>query len=175
MRIALFIIFSLVISISVSAQKKLKFVIGENTGDTLWSTSDQKIYTKPGSPRSVGEYLKTTLYRKNSVYLLGLEIQTGRTSVFTIADGAAANIRLLDGNTVTLYSTGDHSSKVSKLDYGCFIFTFYKISSSDFRQLQSSPVSSIRVNASLGNMDYEIKEKFSNSIKEQLTWISQEP
>jgi hypothetical protein len=164
----------LTICLYTNAQKKLKTDIIKETGDTLWSTSEQKIYTAPGGPKAVGDYLKTALYKNKAGYSLGLEIQTGRTNTFTIPRGAAIDLELTDGNTVTLQSNSNNSSRISRLNYGCYIFAFYRIDAAAFKQIRSSPVKMISVHASIGNMDYQIKDKFSNTLQEQLERISRE-
>lgn len=156
------------------AQKKLKMDIIKESGDTIWSTQDQKIYTKPGGPRAVGDYLKTTVIKTKAGYSLELEIQTGRTNTFTITKGSAVDIELADGSAVSLYSNNDNSSRISRLNYGCYIFVFYRIRADDFKQLLAAPVKMIRVHASIGNMDYEIKDKSAEVLKEQLERIKQE-
>lgn len=150
------------------AQKKLKMDIDKETGDTTYSTSDKKIYTKPGSKNAIYDYLKTSVYKSKNGFLLTLSIQTGRTSVFTIDDGSATTIQLLDGNTVTLYSINNQRSKITRTAYGCFIFAFYRLEPSAIRKLKASGISTIRVQSSIGPLDYEIKEKQSGELGEQL-------
>jgi hypothetical protein len=157
-----------------TAQKKLKIDIVKESNDTIWSTSDQRIYIQPGGPKAVGDYLKTTMHKTKAGYSLELEIQTGRTNTFTIPRGASVDIELADGNTVTVQSNSDNSSRISRINYGCYIFAYYRIKTAEFRQLQSSPMKMIRVHASIGNMDYPIKEKFAGTLQEQLERISRE-
>ncbi|MBO9657289.1 MAG: hypothetical protein J7527_00535 [Chitinophagaceae bacterium] len=156
-----------------AAQKKLKMDVIKESGDTIWSTSEQRIYIQAGGPKAVGDYLKTTVLKTKAGYSLGLEIQTGRTNTFTIGRGAAADIELIDGTIVTLQSNSDNASRISRLNYGCYIFAYYRVDAGAFKQLQASPVKMIRIHASIGNMDYQIREKFSEAIQEQLIRISQ--
>lgn len=156
------------------AQKKLKMEIIKDTGDTLWSTAGQKIYTSPGGPKAVGDYLKTSVVKTKAGISLELEIQTGRTNTFTIPAGSSVEIHLIDDEVINLYANTDNSSRISRLNYGCYMFVFYRIPSKEFKRLQASPMKLIRVHASIGVMDYMIKEKFSDSLQEQLRWISGE-
>lgn len=169
MRLVLFLITCLISSGIVSAQKKLKTQVNKTTGDTLFSTPSEKIYTKPGSKGAVGEYLKTTVHRSSNGFMLGFEIQTGRTSIFTISRGAIVEIRLQDNSVVELESLNNQESRASALGYGCFLFVYYRLTPKDIRNLESSNVSSIRINASVGPMDYEIKEKYASDIGKQLS------
>lgn len=159
---------SLLLTIGLSAQKRLKMDIIKSSGDTMYSTSERRIYVQAGRTPAIGEYLKTTVYRTNGNFSLCFSIQTGRTNIFSIGDGAAAEIALKDGNKVLLYSRGDNRSKSSSLGYGCFMFAFYGLPSSAIRQLKASGMISIRIHASLGPMDYDIKDKFSDDLLEQL-------
>jgi hypothetical protein len=168
MRITLALLLCLLTTVVAYSQKKLKYDI-RNTGDTLFYTSEEKIYNKPGNARSVGEYLKTSIYKNGNNVRLCLSIQTGRTSIFTIGEGSSAEIKLTDGNTITLYCIANQSSKATISYYGCYIFGFYKLSPSIVQQLKSSQVSSITVNASIGIMEYEIRDKFSKTLSEQLS------
>jgi hypothetical protein len=168
MRITFALFLCLLTTVVVYSQKKLKYDI-RDAGDTLFYTSEEKIYNKPGNAKSVGEYLKTSIYKNGNNVRLCLSIQTGRTSVFTIREGSSAEIKLTDGNTITLYCSANQSSKATISYYGCYIFGFYKLSPSVVQQLKSSQVSSITVNASIGIMEYEIRDKFSETLSEQLS------
>ncbi len=164
------IIFLVLISASPGlAQKKLKTQVNKTTGDTLFSTPSEKIYTKPGSKGAVGEYLKTTVHRSSNGLMLGFEIQTGRTSIFTIGKGSIVEIHLQDNSVVELESLNNQESRASALGYGCFLFVYYRLTPKAIRSLESSNVSSIRINASVGPMDYEIKEKYAGDIGKQLS------
>ncbi|MCG2613754.1 hypothetical protein LZZ85_05660 [Terrimonas sp. NA20] len=174
MKYLLLLMIPLITCANVSAQKKLKIDILRESGDTIWSTSVQKIYNQPGGPKAVGDYLKTTLHRTKAGYSLELEIQTGRTNTFTISRGSAVDIELSDGSTVTLQSNSDNSSRISRLNYGCYIFAYYRIRTAEMKQLVAAPLKMIRVQASIGNMDYPIKEKFAGTLQEQVERISRE-
>jgi hypothetical protein len=173
MRITFTLLLCLLTTATVYSQKKLKYDIIKETGDTLFYTSEEKIYNKPGTAKSVGEHLKTSIYKNGNNFRLCLSIQTGRTSVFTIGEGSSAEIKLKDGNTITLHCNGNQSSRATVSYYGCYIFGFYKLSPSVVQQLRSSQVSSITVHASIGIMEYEIKDKFSETLSEQLSKFSQ--
>ena len=157
------------LSFSATAQKLKTDVL--STGDTLIHTSDEKIYTRPGAPRSVGDYLKVSVYKYPSkgTMMLEMEIQTGRTSVFSISAGSAAALTLQNEDVVTLYARNENQSRISRLDYGCYIFVFYTLTADDRARLKASPVTSIRVSASMGAMEYDIKSKFGDTISNQIS------
>lgn len=158
----------LVLATLTASSQKLKTEVTAN-GDTIYSTKEQKIYTQPGSSKSVAEILRVYAFKNSkpgSPLLLSFYIQTGRTSVFTIAPGAGMELTLKNGNTVTLYTRNGNQSKRLVSNYGCFIYVTYTLPAAEARMLQASPAKAIKVHASMGPMDYEIKEKFSTDIAE---------
>lgn len=167
MRPILFLLLSIFLSIMANSQKKLKQEVRSNS-DTTFSTSEQKIYTKPASKNAVYEYLKTSVYKTSNRYSLMISIQTGRSNIFTISAGSRMDIQLANGETVSLACLSDNTSRGSNLAYGSFIYVSYRLNAEDIRLLKGSEVKSIKVQSSLGNLDYVIKEKFSDAIKEQL-------
>jgi hypothetical protein len=150
------------------AQKKLKYDIIKETGDTLFRTSDEKIYTKANTKPAIGEYLKTTVYKSKNGYSLCFSIQTGRTNIFTIAKNTAATIVLENGSTVTLYNKTFNQSKNSVMGYGCYMFAFYDLPYGSLQQLRSSNIKTITLQASIGEMYYDIKEKFGDTVAQQI-------
>jgi hypothetical protein len=168
----LLLLFFLAIGTCAMAQKKLKMTIEKTSGDTIYSTSDVRIYVKPGGPRAVADYLKSSVYRIKTRYVLDFGIQTGRSNNVTIPASGTASIVLTNGNTVVLYSTGEHRSRVSSLDYGCYLFAFFRLTPADIKELKQSPVESISITSSGGNLDYVIKGKFADTISEQLEKIT---
>lgn len=154
---------------NANAQKKLKYDIIKETGDTLFRTSEEKIYIKSGTKPAIAEYLKTTVYRSKNGFSLCFSIQTGRTNIFTISKSTAATIQLEDGTSVTIYSKSFNQSKNSVMGYGCYMFAFYDLPYAARQQLRSSNVKTITLQASLGEMYYEIKEKFGDTIAQQIS------
>lgn len=137
-------------------------------GDTILSTPDKKIYAAPGPKNAVGELVKSTAYKFSTGFSLCLQLQTGRTSVFTVGHGDAATFFLTDGSTVALRPRGENSSRRSALDYGCYVFVFYPLNAGAWQKLRSTSVEKIVVQASLGTMTYELKDKQGDVIRQQL-------
>ena len=154
--------------IDSNSQKGLKTEISKNTGDTIFSTPEHRLYIAPGGKNAVSEYLKSTIYRVNGNYKICFSIQTGRTNIFSIGENDEAVITLEDGKKIVLRSVGDHRSHKSVLDYGCYLFAWYFLPASALQQLKQSSVSSVKINASLGPMDYPLKGKFAKVIADQL-------
>ncbi|HTD92225.1 MAG TPA: hypothetical protein VK644_00365 [Chitinophagaceae bacterium] len=168
MRFSLLLLLILATSISAPAQKKLKHSIDKNTGDTTFYTGEDRLYTQAGATKSIGEILKSSVYKSRNGFMLSLFIQTGRTSVFSLEQGDPAELRLEDGTIIPLRNLTDNSSRVSSMGYGCFSYAYYRLLSDDVERLKSSPVTFIRIHTSGGNMDYSLKEKFGDVIGEQL-------
>ena len=162
----LLLVFSAIL-INVSAQKKLKMEVDKQSGDTSYSTNEEKIYVKPGS-KSLAEMLKTIIYKNKNGFMLGFYIQTGRTNVFTISKGSELQISLGEDRNLFLSSLITNESNASGITYGGRTYAYYRLTESQVQQLKSSPVSNIRIHTSFGYMDYVISEKFSTVISKQL-------
>ncbi|RYY57374.1 MAG: hypothetical protein EOO09_02650 [Chitinophagaceae bacterium] len=166
MRVLLFTCL-LLASPALPAQKKLKVEISAQ-GDTSWSTSETKIYNSPGGNKAAGDYLKTSVYKNKDGYKLVLSIQTGRTNMFNIERGAAAEITLADGSSLTLPSLRDQAARRLASYYGCFIYAFYALDAATIRDLKSRDITNVSVSTSTGKMIFPIKSKDGDSIRRLL-------
>lgn len=163
----LLLLFGLLCGVAAAGQGKLKTEVTA-AGDTLLSTGEKKLYTAPGARNAVGEIVKSTVYKSRNGFSLCLYTQTGRTSVFTVGRGDAAEILFKDGSSVRLFPSADSESQRSSLDYGCWIYVFYRLTPEAVNGLRVQGVEKITVSASLGTMTYVIKNKQSDVIREQL-------
>jgi hypothetical protein len=168
MRFSLLLLLIVTTSIAAPAQKKLKHLIDKNTGDTTFYTAEERLYTQSGATKSIAEMLKSSVYKGRNGFMLSIFIQTGRTSVFSLEQGDPAELRLEDGTVIPLRNLTDNTSRVSAMGYGCFTYAYYKLLGEDVQSLKASPVKFIRIHTSGGNMDYSLKEKFGDVIREQL-------
>ncbi len=173
MRFLLFLLAIMAVSGTALAQRKLKMEVYDS-GDTMWSTKEKKIYVSPGSRNAVAEMLKTTAHRTSKGYMLSFYIQTGRTSVFTIEAGAGVELILANGETVRLATRTSSQSRRLVSGYGCFAYAFYSLPPDALRSLQASPVKRIMIMASMGVMEYELKEKQAKMMMEQLEEVGGE-
>lgn len=171
MRLILLLLATIVISSASSAQR-IKVDVDKN-GDTMYSTSDVRVYVKAGSKNAVAEYLKTSVYKNRNGTVLCFSIQSGRSNIFNISSSDLTTINFEDGSQLSLYPRGEYTSKGSVMAYGSYIFSFYPLTSAKISQLKSSKISSITVGSSLGKMQYDLKEKFSETIGDQLKKISE--
>ena len=99
--------------------------------------------------------------------MLCLQVETGRTSVFTISSDEPAEIYFTDGSRLALYSRTTSNSRRSTLNYGCYAFVFYTVSGEALNRLQSNDIKTIVVSSSAGKMTYDIKEKNADAIRKQ--------
>jgi hypothetical protein len=174
MKCALF--FLLLLPTTAFAQRKLKYDIIKESGDTVFYTSDQRLFISAGNSsgsgrdrtRTVGDYLKSAVLKYPSGFALEFSIQTGRTNSFWIYAGQTAKLIMSDGSEISLPSRADYSSKKSSMGYGCWLFAFYTLSASDIDKLKSGTVTHIRLESSMGSFDYPLKEKAGTIIAEQL-------
>ena len=171
------LILSLLISSTLFAQRKLKHDIIKETGDTIFYTSDERIYISAGQSSgsgrnrvsTVGDYLKSTVLKYPSTgFALEFSIQTGRTNSFSIYKNHSATLFMADGTEIILNSRGEYSSKKSSMGYGCWVFAFYSLPDKTIESIKNGSVSSIRIESSMGTFDYPLKSKFSRTIAEQL-------
>lgn len=152
---------------TVCGQGKIKMEITA-AGDTLYSTGDKKIYAAPGARNAIGEMVKSTVYKSGNGFSLCLQIETGRTGVFTIGRNDAAEMTLADGSTLTLYPKTNNASHRSALNYGCYIFVFYALNGEALSGLRSQNLKKILVATSFGRMEYEIKDKQADAVRKQV-------
>lgn len=170
------LIFSLLIQTTAFAQRKLKYDISKQTGDTVFYTSEERLSVSAGDTygtgrdkrSTVGDYIKSTVLKYTSGFALEFSIQTGRTNSFSIYAGQTAKLIMSDGSVISLPSRADYSSKKSSMGYGCWIFAFYTLSSSAVEKIKMGTIASIRIESSMGSFDYPLKEKARTIIAEQL-------
>lgn len=174
MRITFIGILLLFASLSGSAQKKLKYDVIKSTGDTLFRTSEKRLYTQAGRSKAIGEILESTAYKSKNGISLAFSIQTGRTNNFSIKEGSRLELKQKNGESVSLHTYSYNSSRTSLMGYGCTMTVFYRLSKKDIAALKSSPIDFIVIQCSSGDMDYQLKEKAGDIIPEQLTRIEED-
>lgn len=158
------------------AQRKLKYTIIKESGDTIFYTSDERLYVSAGDTygtgndkrTTVGDYLKSTVLKNPSGFVLEFSIQTGRSNSFSIYTGQTAKLVMKDGAVINLPCRADYNSKKSSIGYGCWIFAFYTLSANAIETLKNGIIANIRVESSMGSFDYPLKEKAGTIIAEQL-------
>jgi len=171
-----YVLICLLLQTTTFAQRKLKYDISKQTGDTVFYTSEERLSVSAGDTygtgrdkrSTVGDYIKSTVLKYASGFALEFSIQTGRTNSFSIYAGQVAKLIMSDGSVISLPSRADYSSKKSSMGYGCWIFAFYTLSSSAVEKIKTGTIASIRIESSMGSFDYPLKEKAGTIIAEQL-------
>ena len=166
----------LLLPATLIAQRKLKYEIIKESGDTVFYTNDERLYVSAGDTygsgrdkrSTVGDYLKSTVLKYTHGFALEFSIQTGRTNSFSIYAGQTAKLLLSDGTSIHLQSRADYASKKSSLGYGCWLFAFYTLPGPAVATLKNALVASIRIETSSGSFDYPLKEKAGSIIADQL-------
>jgi hypothetical protein len=171
-----YLLILLLLQTSAFAQRKLKFDIIKESGDTIFYTSDERLYVTAGDTygtgsnkrTTVGDYLKSTVLKYPSGFAIEFSIQTGSTNSFSIYSGQLATIKLSDGSVINLKSRGDYTSKKSSMGYGCWMYAFYTLPAAAMETLKNATIVSIRIESSTGSFDYPLKEKAGTIIAEQV-------
>ncbi len=171
-----YILICLLLQTTAFAQRKLKYTISKESGDTVFYTSEERLSVSAGDTygsgrdkrSTVGDYIKSTVLKYASGFALEFSIQTGRTNSFSIYAGQVAKLIMSDGSVISLPSRADYSSKKSSMGYGCWLFAFYTLSSSAVEKIKMGTIASIRIESSMGSFDYPLKEKAGRIIAEQL-------
>ena len=170
------LIFLLLLQTTAFAQRKLKYDIIKESGDTVFYTSDERLYISAGDTYGTGsdkrstvsDYLKSTVLKNTKGFVLEFSIQTGRTNSFSIYAGQLVRLIMSDGSVISLPCRADYNSKKSSMGYGCWLFAFYTLSSSDIEKIKTGTITDIRIESSMGLFDYPLKEKAGTIIAEQL-------
>ena len=170
------LIFLLLLQTTAFAQRKLKYDISKESGDTVFYTSEERLYISAGDTYGTGrdrrstvsDYLKSTVLKYPTGFALEFSIQTGRSNSFSIYKGQAAKLIMSDGSVISLPSRADYSSKKSSMGYGCWLFAFYTLPYSAIETIKNGTITDIRIESSMGSFDYPLKEKAGTIIAEQL-------
>ena len=158
------------------AQRKLKYTISKETGDTLFYTNDERLYIAAGDiygtgsnkRTTVGDYLKSSVLKYPNGFVLELSIQTGRSNSFSIYIGQIAKLQMKDGAVINLPSRANYTTKKSSMGYGSWVFAFYTLSAAALQTIKNGIIADIRVQSSMGSFDFLLKEKAGTIIAEQL-------
>lgn len=157
------------IVVNCFSQKSVRVIVDKITGDTLLITGLDKLYSKASFSGTVGEQLKSAVSKSKSGIALTLWVQTAKSSIFSVDTGDKAIIKLENDEVITLNLLQDVVSDYSEISYGSKSMSHYILTEKDIKSLSSSDVKIIRIESSLGNLDYELKEKFKGTIKNQLS------
>jgi hypothetical protein len=156
-----------------SGLKLMKPDIDKVTGDTVWKTSANRIADQ-GSMRKPDILEYVTMKRKGHVALFIYLTKGGnKPDLFSIKKGGKMIIKFSDSTTVALHSAAtdtavlDASQKNTVLCWG-----IYNLDPDEVPVLKNNAVASIKIETSIGTLNYEVKEKNSTLIANQLALIT---
>ena len=157
-----------------SAQKLLKPSIDKLNGDTVWSTSKEKLYLHGNYLTGQGEGVICWVRSYKGSKSLVLNIQTtNQKSYPTMTAGSKANFKLADNSIVTLTcSNNDYNISGSSVAVAGSAFGMYDVSDEDISKLTSGNLMFLRVETTIGNFDCDIKSKNAEMFKKQFLLIA---
>jgi hypothetical protein len=163
----------------VSAQKLKKPIVDKITGDTIWTTSLDKLYLHGNYLTGQGEAIQCEVDRIGKNFVLVLIPQTlNERSVFAVGEDQKTYLKFSDNSILTL---SDGAFKISDAqvseaggfinDKGALTLTF-ALKPDEIAKILSSSLTFVRFETTDGNFDCDIKPKFSDLIKKQLQLVS---
>jgi hypothetical protein len=162
----------------VSAQKLKKPIIDKISGDTIWTTSLDKLYLHGNYLTAQGEAIQCEIDRVGKTYVLVLIPQTmNERSVFAVNEDQKTYLKFSDNSMLT-FSNGAFKisdAQVSEAggfinDKGSLTMTF-ALTPDDIAKILSSSLAFVRIETTEGNFDCDIKPKFADPIKKQLQLV----
>jgi hypothetical protein len=166
-------LFLLSLVFSISAQKMQTPKVDKLTGDTVWQTTTEKLFSKPSFSGTVGEQLYVSAAKIKSIYILSFSIQTGKTSYFSVDEGQKIYLKLKNDTTLTLVNNTNSTSAYAAISYGSNTHCNYPISTEVINKLVMSDVQFVRLEYSDGKFHYDIKDKFSSVLKRLVLLIKE--
>lgn len=158
----------------VSAQKLLKPSIDKLNGDTVWSTSKEKLYLHGNYLTGQGEGVVCWVRSYKGSKSLVLNIQTTNQKNYpTMVAGSKASFKLADNSIVTLTcSNNDYSMSGSSVAIAGSAYGMYDIAAEDISKLTTGNLVFLRVETTTGNFDCDIKPKNAEMFKKQFLLIA---
>jgi hypothetical protein len=157
---------------TVCSAQKIKVSVDKITGDTLKTTGLEKIYSKVSFSGTVGEQLKVATGKTKVGVIISCAVQTGKSVLFAMDKDSKLFLKLLDGSVITMRTVTSSVSDANNDLTGSRLLCHFLPTAEDVLKLKSSGISYVRIETSRGNMDYDIKGKFSSVVSEQLTEIA---
>jgi hypothetical protein len=177
MKKLLFIVF-VVSPFFAFAQKLEKPEVDKITGDTTFSTSKNKIGSETALWGADILFVSASKLKAGYMLVFYLAKSGNRSTVYSINKGGRAILKLKGNDLVNLEAV---SSEISKTQYSSFngiitsansTISGYVLIDENLNKLLSNQIAVIRIETSEGNVDFTIKDKNSDIIKNQLLLLS---
>jgi hypothetical protein len=178
MKTLLFIYLMLVLCLSVKAQKLEKPRIDKITGDTTYETSRERICTNTGFFGSDILFVTFNKVKGNIIASFHILRTNANSHIFSINKGNRAIIKYKDGTTTILNAIVSQIADGNVSSYGNIVTSdvqvdgLYDITTNDVNSLIKNDLTIIRIETSVGNIDYEINAKHSAVINKCVSLIS---
>jgi len=165
-----------ILCLSVKAQKLEKPRIDKITGDTTYETVRERICTNTGFFGS--DILFVTFDKVKGNVIMRFHILRTNSHIFSISRDSKAIIKYSNGTITTLNAIVSQIGDGNVSSYGTIVTSdaqvdgFYDISTNDANLLKKNDISIIRIETSMGNIDYEINPKHSAIINKCISLIA---
>jgi hypothetical protein len=174
----LLLILFLFLPFIVSAQKLLKPNIDKISGDTVWSTSTDKLYLHGNYLTQQGEAVQCFVVKIHNVHILYMIPQTlNEQSVFSIDKGQKAYLKFSDKSLITLTNDKYKISDANVFEAGNTvndkgsITVSYILTDDDIKIINNADLTFVRFETSNSNFDCDIKPKFAELIRKQIALV----
>lgn len=141
------------------------------TGDTLFTTSAVKLYSKAPFMGSPGEEVQMSFTRNKNNTTLSLLAQTGRSSKVGMVKGTQLNIKFEGGAIVTLPAAGYSNSNDKAGGYASSFTGFFLIPEENLSMFKDKMIVFFRLSSYAGNLDYDIKSKNAKNVMKAVQLI----
>lgn len=159
-------------ALSARAQKLQKPNIDKISGDTTLSTSEERIFTKVGLGPS--QILYAYVSKSKGIHTLVLKMDNNNgVYIYHVTPNDVTNIKFTDGSVLNINPgiNSNSDDKSTSVGHRSILSVYYALSTKDIAQLKAKPISYIRIATSAAPMDYEIKEKNGDIIKNELALL----
>jgi hypothetical protein len=174
-----FYLLAFILPATVFAQKMDKPQIDKFTNDTTFFTTTEKIASNKGALSSYAEDIESYMSSKNGAILLHLKIEltTEDHHRFEISPGNSISFKLADNSIINFSNISYVLAKresVGPRITGRLCWTgevTVNVVKGDIAKITSSAATVIRVQTNQGNVDFDVKSKYSDVIKKAFVLI----
>lgn len=159
----------LILAINIGLHSQVIKQVDKISGDTTWMLKFEKLYNKVSlSAGTVGELLQGTFLKRKDANTICFSIRTGRSSVVLISPDDFAYIKLKNDTVIKLTPMSQSLSDNFRGSYGGQVTPIYQITETDIRLLKENEIKFIRIGSSIGYLEYDIKDKFTDVLQKMI-------
>lgn len=166
----IFIVVGLLVFSSNGHSQKFEKSIDKFTGKILYYTPFETIYRKLGSNGDAGEKVSFSYLKVNDSIFLYLSLRIGGNRLFSINENQTLYLKPVNGESIKIQAS---TNQISNLDpsnnvQATYISQTYFLGDNELQILRSSKIEAIRIEHISGNLDFEIKDKYSSLFSKLL-------